>query len=155
MAGDWIKMRIGIEQDPAVFAISSRLKLDRFAVVGRLSAFWSWMNQHSEDGSVTLAGNVTGNAPDNAASDSCEMIDTIAGVSGFAEALQAVGWLILTRVGFSIPSYDKYNRSSPRLVPQMPSGKHVTKKNSGPQKQPNHHHKPTVTRYLTLPVTPQ
>lgn len=112
MAGDWIKMRIGIEQDPAVFAISSRLKLDRFAVVGRLSAFWSWMNQHSEDGSVTLAGNVTGNAPDNSATDSCEMIDTIAGVSGFAEALQSVGWLIFTRVGFSIPSYDKYNRSS-------------------------------------------
>lgn len=120
MAGDWIKMRIGIETDPAVFAIASRLKLDRFAVVGRLSAFWGWMNQHSEDGVVVVSVDapVDGavDAPTSPLVDttlqSREMIDAVAGAKGFADALKSVGWLILTRTGFEIPSFDRYNRAS-------------------------------------------
>jgi len=173
MAGDWIKMRIGIETDPAVFAIASRLKLDRFAVVGRLSAFWGWMNQHSEDGSVTLAGNVTGNAsgnvtgnaPDNATADSCGIIDTITGVSGFAEALQSVGWLIFTRAGFEIPSYDRYNRSSAktRSANAIRQARYKEKqraaKAASPPPQtdgnalPNVTSNASVTPPVTLPVT--
>ena len=165
MAGDWIKMRIGIEADPAVFAIASRLKLDRFAVVGRLSAFWGWMNQHSEDGAVTLAGNVTGNAPDNVATDSCGIIDTITGVAGFAEALHAVGWLIFTRVGFEIPSYDKYNRSSAktRSANAIRQARYKEKqraaKAASPPPQtdgnalPNVTSNASVTPPVTLPVT--
>ena len=39
MAGDWIKMRMDLPEDPAVYRLARITGLDRLSVVGRLSAF--------------------------------------------------------------------------------------------------------------------
>lgn len=53
MAGDWIKMRSDLSDDPAVFKIAGALNLDRFSVIGRLHAFWAWADKHAVDGRVS------------------------------------------------------------------------------------------------------
>jgi hypothetical protein len=50
MAGDWIKMRVDLPNDPAVIAISVATGLDEYAVVGRLHKLWSWADSQSRDG---------------------------------------------------------------------------------------------------------
>lgn len=95
MAGDWIKMRADLHDDPAVFRLSSMLKIDRFSVVGRLHAFWSWADKHSVD------GRVDGATP--------HLVDTIATLDGFADALMVVGWLSHDDRGIVIPNFERHN----------------------------------------------
>ncbi len=81
MSGDWIKMRCDLLDDPAVFKLSTLTKLDRFAVAGRLLAFWAWADRHAVDGHVDGAASTT--------------VDDVVRHDGFADALCAVGWLIV------------------------------------------------------------
>ena len=50
MAGDWIKVRSNIKDDPDVVLMAGNLNIDEFAVVGRLHAVWAWLDQHSSTG---------------------------------------------------------------------------------------------------------
>lgn len=95
MAGDWIKMRVDLHDDPSVIAISVALGLDEFAVVGRLHRLWAWADQQTVDGNAL---GVTG-----------AWLDRYIGVTGFAEAMANAGWLTETDVGLSIPNYDHHN----------------------------------------------
>jgi hypothetical protein len=98
MAGDWIKMRMDLTEDPAVYKLSSLLKLDRFAVVGRLYAFWAWADRHAVDGRV-----------DGGAST---VVDDIVRCDGFAAAMVAVKWLEIGDDFVSIPNHDRHNGES-------------------------------------------
>jgi hypothetical protein len=95
MAGDWIKMRTDLAEDPAVIAIADRLGIDEFAVVGRLHRFWSWIDRQSRDGramGVTHA-----------------WLDRHVSCPGFAAAVVAVGWLEVGADGLSVPNFDRHN----------------------------------------------
>jgi len=98
MAGDWIKMRVGLGTDPAVIAIADETGLDEFAVVGRLHRIWSWADQHLKDG--------------NAPSVTKKWIDRYLCVTGFADAMQKEGWLNECDGGVSIPRFDRHNGQS-------------------------------------------
>ena len=52
MAGDWIKMRVDLADDPAVIGMASSLKIDEYEVIGRLHKIWSWADKHTTDGFV-------------------------------------------------------------------------------------------------------
>lgn len=95
MAGDWIKMRNDLADDPAVIALTDKLGLDEFAVVGRLHRFWAWLDRHSENG--------------NAVSVTKMWIDRYISATGFAQAMIEVGWLSETEAGISIPNFDRHN----------------------------------------------
>lgn len=41
MAGDWIKMRVDLDGDPAVISISAKTGKEVLWVVGALHRFWS------------------------------------------------------------------------------------------------------------------
>jgi len=98
MAGDWIKMRTNLDTDPAVVRISSRLKSDRFATVGRLHRIWAWANEHLTDGQDVPIDSV--------------FLDQLVDCSGFAEAMRHVGWLT-GRDGFlCFPSFERHNGAS-------------------------------------------
>ena len=101
MAGDWIKMRSKLHDDPTVMRIMTATGLDRFAVVGRLHAFWSWTDEHAdidENGN----GHVTGIA--------LQHIDSLVTHPGFADALVLVGWLEVDGdKGLNIPRYALHN----------------------------------------------
>ena len=98
MAGDWIKLRLDLRTDPAVFKLASITKLDRFAVVGRLAEFWGWVDKHAVDGVVDGA--------------SSTVVDDVVSFVGFAEALVAVDWLRLHDDGIEIPRHERHNSES-------------------------------------------
>jgi hypothetical protein len=99
MAGDWIKMRTNLAGDPAVKAMARALKLDVFSVVGRLHSFWSWADQHTEDGALVLT--------------ELEDVDEVVGRRGFAEEMVRVGWLLPGQTqGVEIPNWLRHNGDS-------------------------------------------
>lgn len=98
MAGDWIKMRVDLADDPAVIVLSDRHNLDPDTVVGKMHRLWSWADKHTVDGNapgVTLA-----------------FVDRYLGVKGFAKTLQSVHWLAHENGVLSIPDFDKHNGHS-------------------------------------------
>ena len=95
MAGDWIKMRTALADDPAVICMADRLEMDEFSVVGRLHHLWSWADKQSRDGH---ADGVTG-----------KWIDRYVQCDGFAQCLVSVGWLVLGESGIEFPNFDRHN----------------------------------------------
>ncbi|MCY1295842.1 hypothetical protein D9M70_452020 [compost metagenome] len=95
MAGDWIKMRTALADDPAVICMADRLGMDEFSVVGRLHHLWSWADKQSRDGH---ASGVTG-----------KWIDRYVQCDGFAQCLVSVGWLVLGENGIEFPNFDRHN----------------------------------------------
>jgi len=98
MAGDWIKMRTDLSEDPAVIDMAERLGMEEFAVVGRLHCLWSWADSQSRDGHAT---GVTG-----------KWIDRKLQRDGFAAAMVAVKWLAITSTGISFPNFENHNGST-------------------------------------------
>jgi hypothetical protein len=95
MAGDWIKMRKDLREDPAVILISDSVGLDEDAVVGKLHRIWCWADSQLRDG--------------NAHSVTQSWLDRFIGVTGFAQAMQRAGWLVVSDDGLSFPNFDRHN----------------------------------------------
>ena len=116
MAGDWIKMRSNLAQDPAVISTARALKCSEFKVVGLLHWLWSWADGHTVDG--------------RAEGVDCEWIDKQTHTEGFCGALVKAGWLILDETGLTIPSFDKHNGASAKSRAQTARrvAKHKAKK---------------------------
>jgi len=91
----WIKVRNDLITDPAVYRIASITGLDRFSVVGRLTAFWSWADQHAVDGVVD--------------GGSSQVVDDVTSHDGFSAALQQVKWLHVDADKLVIPNHDRHN----------------------------------------------
>lgn len=98
MAGDWIKMRIDIADDPAVIGIAGGLKVSEDEVVGKLHRLWSWADKHTANGFVP---HIT-----------AKWIDRHLDKSGFASHMQAVGWLDVSDDGVTFPHFDRHNGKS-------------------------------------------
>lgn len=95
MAGDWIKVRSNIKDDPDVVLMAGSLGMDEFAVVGRLHAVWAWLDQHSTTGTnvrITSA-----------------YLDRLTACPGFADAMRAVEWLRGRDGDLEFPDFDKHN----------------------------------------------
>lgn len=98
MAGDWIKMRSNLWDDPRVARLVDLTDSSEAAVVGALYWLWATADQHSEDGvmpGLTLRA-----------------IDRKTGVSGFGAALVEIGWLADHPEGVRIIRFDEHNGSS-------------------------------------------
>ena len=98
MAGDWIKMRSNLWDDPRVARIVDLTDSSEAAVVGALYWLWATADQHSSDGimpGLTLRA-----------------IDRKTGVQGFGDALVAIGWLADHPEGVRIVRFDEHNGSS-------------------------------------------
>lgn len=98
MAGDWIKMRTALADDPAVIAMADRLGVDEFSVVGRLHHLWSWADSQSRDG--------------HAVGVTVRWLNRYVQCDGFAEALAHVGWLTIDDQGIKFPNFDRHNGES-------------------------------------------
>ena len=95
MAGDWIKMQIGLDSSPEVIRMSDILEISEEQVVGCLFKLWCWADQHTENG--------------NAHGVTYKWIDRYISVTGFAQSLQVVGWLSNADEGVLIPNFDRHN----------------------------------------------
>jgi hypothetical protein len=121
MAGDWVKMRSALLANPKVHAIAKAIGRDpragaalttgfsgcpdqvlsrhalRHVTVTALLCVWSSANEHSDDGTLSCCD--------------LEDLDEIAGVPGFGEAMQAVGWAISDGECkcVSLPNFSEHN----------------------------------------------
>lgn len=116
MAGDWLKMRIDLHDDPAVIAIAQATGQDEDAVAGKLLRLWGWVSRQTIDG--------------NAPSVTEKWIDRYLRVEGFARAMVAAGWLIVTEAGIQIPKWNHHNSESAksRLLAAKRAARHKAKK---------------------------
>jgi hypothetical protein len=130
MAGDWIKMRLNLVTHPKVMRVAQALvenrdyrewsglhwvipsederqarydalRITRYVTVTALLRWWGYANEHIEDETIV------GLWPDD--------IDQIAGVPGFCEAIEGVGWIeIDVKAGsVRVPNFNKYNVQAP------------------------------------------
>lgn len=98
MAGDWIKMRIDLHDDPAVVTIAATCQLDEDTVVGKLLKLWGWADRHTVD------GRTSGITP--------AWIDRFVAKKGFSEAMVTAGWLEIANSGVAFPEFGKHNGES-------------------------------------------
>lgn len=98
MAGDWIKMRTNLWDDPRVARLCDLTDQGEAAIVGGLYWLWSAADQHSEDG---IMPGLT-----------IKAINRKTGIQSFGEALQSVGWLFDHPEGIRIARFEEHNGSS-------------------------------------------
>ena len=98
MAGDWIKMRSNLWDDPRIARLCDTTDSNESSIVGALYWLWSSADQHSEDGvmqGLTLRA-----------------IDRKTGVPGFGAALLAIGWVADHPEGVRIVRFEEHNGKS-------------------------------------------
>lgn len=95
MAGEWIKMGVGLRTHPKVVRMATMLKADRLRIVGGLHAVWGLFDMHSVEGHLD--------------GYTCEVMDADLGWKGFSAAMVAIGWLEETAEGLSAPDYEEHN----------------------------------------------
>ena len=98
MAGDWIKMRVNLWDDPRVASLVDATNSSEAAIVGALYWLWATADQHTEDGimpGLTL-----------------KAIDRKTGIQGFGAALCAIGWLADHPEGIRIVHFEEHNGAS-------------------------------------------
>lgn len=98
MAGDWIKMRSNLWDDPRVARICDLTDSGEALIVGGLYWLWATADQHTENG--TLPGLTL------------RQIDRKTGIQGFGAALCAVGWLVDHPDGVRIVRFEEHNGTS-------------------------------------------
>lgn len=98
MAGDWIKMRSNLWDDPRIAKLCDITDQSEAAIVGGLYWLWATADQHSEDG---LMHGLTLRA-----------IDRKTGIPGFGEALVVAGWLADHPEGVRIVRFNEHNGES-------------------------------------------
>jgi hypothetical protein len=98
MAGDWIKMRIDLPDDPAVILISSRLGIPRDAVVGKLLRLWGWASRNTTNGCALGATEL--------------FVDELTSAAGFAAAMRAATWLKADNESIEFPKFDTHMSQS-------------------------------------------
>jgi len=98
MAGDWIKMRGNLWDDPRVVKLCDLTECGEAQVIGGLYWLWATADQHSEDGHMPGL--------------SLRAIDRKTGVPGLGRALCVVGWLVDHEDGVCIVKFDEHNGAS-------------------------------------------
>lgn len=95
MAGDWIKMRSNLWDDPRVAGVCDRTGASEAQVIGALYWLWTTADQHTQDG---FMGGLT-----------TISVNRKTAVEGFAQALIEVGWLEHAEGGLIVPRFDEHN----------------------------------------------
>jgi hypothetical protein len=95
--GAWIKMRTNLWDDPRVASLCDAMGCDESRVCGGLFRLWSLADTHSTDGRLQY---------------SATALNRKVGIDGFAEALQAVGWLVSVDGLMTLPRFDEHNGGS-------------------------------------------
>lgn len=98
MAGDWIKMRGNLWDDPRVSSLVDATNSSEAAVIGGLYWLWATADQHTENGvmpGLTL-----------------RQIDRKTGIPGLGAALVEIGWLSEQDDGVVLENFTEHNGAS-------------------------------------------
>lgn len=124
MAGDWIPMRLDLDEDPAVIEMAEALAIPEQCVVGYLHKIWSWASRNCNDGSVTgvtlqSLGRVT----------KCERVPELMAKVGWLDVSESNGRPVIT-----FPNWERWNSQSAkrRALTARRVSKHRTEKCNAP-----------------------
>jgi len=95
MAGDWIKIRKCLPNDPRIIRMASALHADRFRTLGGTLSAWCLFDEH------TASGRLDGYTP--------SLLDDVLGFPGLAGAMELVGWLVAGDGFLLAPRFEKHN----------------------------------------------
>lgn len=98
MAGEWIKMRTNLWDDPRVMRLCDETDQAEATIIGGLYWLWAAADEHSEDG---IMSGLTLRA-----------IDRKTGIKGFGQSLCEIGWLADHPEGVRLVNFDDHNGSS-------------------------------------------
>ena len=98
MAGDWIKMRGNLWDDPRIAKLCHLTGQTEAAIVGALYWLWATADQHTENG--IMPGLML------------QQIDRKTGVQGFGQALCDIRWLADHPEGVRILNFEEHNGAS-------------------------------------------
>jgi len=115
MAGDWIKMRSNLWDDPRVARLVDLTDSSEAAVIGGLYWLWATADQHTADGFMPGL--------------SCRQIDRKTGIQGLGQALVDIGWIEADADGVSIVNFEDHNGASAKKRAQ--TAKRVANHRSG------------------------
>lgn len=118
MAGDWIKMRSNLWDDPRIGRLCDLTDQSEATVIGALYWLWSTADQHTESGILTGL--------------SLRQIDRKTAVSGFGEALCTIGWVVEEEDGLRIVRFEEHNGKSAKRRSTDAQRKAKTRKPSEP-----------------------
>jgi len=98
VAGDWIKMRGNLWDDPRVARLCDLTDATEAAIIGGLYWLWATADQHTEDGimpGLTL-----------------RQIDRKTGIQGFGAGLCAISWVADHPEGIRLVNFEEHNGKS-------------------------------------------
>jgi hypothetical protein len=95
MAGDWLKIEVCLPDKPEVWHMHETTGIDPDAIVGKLIRVWAWFDSQTQDGNACFVSEA--------------LIDKLAGVEGFAYAMQAAGWLEIDGPEIRLPNFARHN----------------------------------------------
>lgn len=98
MAGDWIKMRGNLWDDPRIGRLCDLTGGGEAQIIGGLYWLWATADQHTEDGVMPGL--------------SLRQIDRKTGINGFGDGLCTIGWLADHPEGVRIVSFEEHNGAS-------------------------------------------
>lgn len=101
MRRPWIKIETATPDKPEICAIATRLRIDTDSVVGKLVRLWSWAEVNRVDG--------------NDIGVTKEFIDKLVGRKGFADALEAAGWLFATDEALQFTNFERHNGNASKI----------------------------------------
>ncbi len=102
MANDWIKMRCDLDEDNHVLGLVAQTGLDVDSVLGKLYRLWKWVNRHASRDARYRPHALMKHLEASA-------IDSYLRHTGFAAALQAVGWLDTCDGRLRFPNFYEHN----------------------------------------------
>lgn len=92
----WLKFEASLPEKPETLAITAAMGWDDpDLTVGKLMRLFRWFDQQ------TIDGNARGVTP--------ALLDRLIGVSGFAQAVADVGWLVVSETGLTLHNFDRHN----------------------------------------------
>lgn len=94
MAGHWIKWEKGLLRKPEIMAIAAALGVSDQHAASCCMAVWEWADDVTMDGLIRVKP--------------CA-VDRVACQPGFADAMQSVGWLVVSPSAIQLPNYDRHN----------------------------------------------
>lgn len=122
MAGDWIKMRTNLWDDPRVSRLCDLTGSSEAAVIGGLYWLWAMADDHTEDG--ILPGLTT------------RAVDRKTGVQGLGAALVSIGWVEEQDDGLRIVGFEEHNGTSAKRRCMEAQRKANSRKESAQDPQP-------------------
>lgn len=121
MSSNWIQYEKATPAKPEVFLISAATGLSVDAVIGKLMRFWSWVDDLTENGII----------PGLPASIALQVVDTVVGHDGFAEALVECKWFRVDTPSPMIPNCNRHTGDSAKRRAMNAERQRRFRKNKG------------------------